>query len=243
MESQPFFVNGKLIVEGRITALTFQKRNPERVNVYLDGRFAFGLAAIEAARLQVGQFLSAREIAELQEQDTEERAYEWALNLLSRRPRSTAEISHRLSQASFPPSAVEAALARLERVGLVDDRAFARYWVENREEFRPRGHRMLRWELQQKGVADQIIDEVLALLDEAATASRLARKRALRLRHLDEVAFRRRLSAYLARRGFPYSIIADVVQEAWEELQASADEMEHDEIDAMGGSPVPLRRD
>lgn len=208
-------------MEGRITALTFQKRNPERVNVYLEERFAFGLAAVEAVQLRVGQFLSAQEVIELQGRDTKERAYERALNLLSYRPRSITELSRRLHQAGFPPSAVETALARLERVGLVDDHAFARYWVENREEFRPRGHRMLRWELQQKGVPAQIIDEVLAPLDEAATASRLARKRATRLGHLDEVAFRRRLSAYLARRGFPYSIIADVVREVWEELHAS----------------------
>jgi regulatory protein len=205
-------------VEGRITALVFQKRNPQRVNVHLNEHFAFGLAAIEAARLRVGQFLSAQEVAELQERDAEERAHERALNLLSYRPRSVAELSHRLRQADVSPTAVEAALARLERVGLVDDRAFAHYWVENREAFQPRGHRMLRWELRQKGVADQIIDEVLTPLDETATASRLARRRALRLRHLDDVTFRRRLSAYLARRGFPYSIIADVVQEAWEEL-------------------------
>jgi len=220
MEPQPFFVDERLAVEGRITALTFQKRNPERVNVYLEERFAFGLAAVEAAQLRVGQFLSAQEVIELQGRDTKERAYERALNLLSYRPRSIAELSRRLRQAGFPPSAVETALARLERVGLVDDRVFTRYWVENREEFRPRGHRMLRWELRQKGVPDQIIDEMLAPLDEAASASRLARRRAPRLRHLDEVAFHRRLSAYLARRGFPYTTIADVVRKAWEELHA-----------------------
>lgn len=218
---QLFFVDGKRTVEGKITALIFQKRNPERVNVYLEGRFAFSLAAIEAARLRVGQVLSAQEIVELQRRDIEERAYERALNLLSYRPRSAAEIARRLRKADFPPSAIEAALTRLERVGLVDDLTFARYWVENRETFRPRGHRMLRWELKQKGIADQIIDEVLASLDERASAYRLARKRASRLRHLDEATFRRRLSTYLARRGFPYSIINEAVQEVWEEQRGS----------------------
>jgi len=208
-------------VEGTITALTFQKRNPERVNVYLEGRFAFGLPAIEAAPLRVGQFLSAPEVTGLRERDTEERAYERALKLLAYRPRSAAEISRRLRQADFPSPAVEGVLLRLEKLGLIDDHAFARYWVENREEFRPRGQRMLRWELRQKGVADHIIDEVLAPLDETATASRLAQKRASRLLHLDKVTFYRRLSAYLARRGFPYSIIRDVVREVWEELHAS----------------------
>ncbi|MEA3346393.1 MAG: RecX family transcriptional regulator [Chloroflexota bacterium] len=209
-------------MEGKITSLTFQKHNPDRVNVYLDGQFAFGLAAIEAARLRVGQFLSAPEVAELQGRDAEEQAYEKALDLLSYRPRSTTELARRLRQAEFPPPATEAALDRLKRVGLVDDRAFAKWWVENREKFRPRGRRMLRWELRQKGVSDHIIDEVLAPLDERSSASKLAQKRAPRLRDLDKETFRRRLRGYLARRGFPYSIVRDVVQEAWEELQVSA---------------------
>ena len=80
---------------------------------------------------------------------------------------------------------------------------------------------MLRWELRQKGVADQIIDEALTPLDETASASRLARRRVRRLRDLDAPTFRRRLTDYLARRGFSYSTIADVVQEAWEELHVS----------------------
>jgi regulatory protein len=206
-------------VEGKITALTFQKRNSERVNVYLDGHFAFGLAAIRAARLRVGQSLSAREVAELRDQDTEERAFDRALNLLSYRPRSAAELSRRLQQADFSPAAVKAALCRLESLGLVDDLAFARYWVKNREDFRPRGRRMLRWELRQKGIPSTTIDQVLESLSEADSALRLARKRGSRLRRLDEATFRQRLSGYLARRGFPYAIVADAVRQAWQEIE------------------------
>lgn len=210
----------EIAVERRVTALTFQKRHPSRVNVHLDGRFAFGLAAIEAARLRVGQLLSAQEITELKERDTDEQAYERALTLLSYRPRSLTEIRRRLREADFPSSAVQAALARLERAGLADDHAFARYWVDNRERFRPRGTRMLRWELRQKGVTDDIIEEVLVDVNETASALRLARNRASRLRDLDELTFRQRLNAYLARRGFSYTITADVVRRAWEELLA-----------------------
>jgi regulatory protein len=75
---------------GTITALRFQKRNKNRVNVYLDGQFAFGLVAIEAARLRVGQTLSDNDVARLQMRDEVERAYERALNFLSYRPRSEA---------------------------------------------------------------------------------------------------------------------------------------------------------
>jgi regulatory protein len=227
-------IGGRLFVEGRVTALTFQKRNRARVNVHLNGRFAFGLAAIEAARLRVGQLLSAQEVAELKERDADEQAYERALNLLSYRPRSMMEISRRLRRADFSSSAVQAALVRLERAGLADDHAFARYWVDNRERFRPRGTRMLRWELRQKGVTDDIIEEVLAGVNEKASASRLASHRAPRLRDLDELTFRQRLSAYLARRGFSYAIVAEVVRTAWEDLLALRQEAEEESRPADG---------
>ena len=201
-------------MSGRITALRVQKRNRRRVNVYLDGRFAFGLAAIEAARLRVGQVLSDEEIARLQERDAVERAVEQALNLLSYRPRSQAEVRRRLLEKGHSREAVQEALGRLSRAGLLDDRAFARFWVENRFQFNPRGVAVLRRELRQKGVDDALIEEVLAEYDEEAAAARAAEAAIRRLRRLDPLTFRRRLSDYLRRRGFPYAVITPLVEQA-----------------------------
>jgi len=120
----------------KVTALKFQKRNHDRVSVYLDGRFAFGLPAIVAARLKVGQPLSAAEIAALQKEGGVEKYYERALNFLSYRPRSRAEIVTYLQRRGVPEAQIEAVIERLERAGFVDDTAFARFWVENRERFR-----------------------------------------------------------------------------------------------------------
>jgi len=128
---------------GKITALRFQKRNKDRVNVYIDGQFAFGLAAIEAARLQVGQTLSDDDVARLRVRDEVERAYERALNFLSYRPRSEAEVRRNLYKKDVEDEVVEVVVERLTRAGLVDDREFARYWVENRLQFNPRGARAL----------------------------------------------------------------------------------------------------
>ncbi len=199
---------------GRITALKVQKRNRQRVNVYLDGRFAFGLAAIEAARLKVGQLLSDEEIVRLQERDAVERAAERALGLLSYRPRSRSEVRRRLSEKGYEQNTTQEALIRLERVGLLDDRAFARYWVENRLQFNPRGAAVLRQELRQKGVDDQVIEEVLAEYDEEEAAARAAETAVRQLRRLDPPTFRRRLSDYLRRRGFPYGVIESLVEQA-----------------------------
>ena len=128
---------------GTITALKVQKRNPQRVNVYLDGEYAFGLARITAGWLSIGQVLSAEKIAQLQAEDGREVAYQQALRLLSYRPRASAEVRRNLVKHDVPAEVIEDVLARLQRAGLIDDNRFAQAWVENRSEFRPRGRRAL----------------------------------------------------------------------------------------------------
>lgn len=201
-----------LAMAGRITALKVQKKNPDRVNVYLDGRFAFGLAAVEAARLRVGQFLSDEEIAHLRQKDEVERAAERALDLLSYRPRSEAELRSRLGE-KYDESALEEALDRLRRGGLVDDREFARYWVENRFHYNPRGKSLLRQELRQKGLEDEVIAEALADYDEEQAAQAAAQKLLRRWKGAAPQLLRRRLTDALLRRGFPYSVVGPIVSE------------------------------
>jgi regulatory protein len=108
----------------------------------------------------------------------------------------------------------------LERAGLVDDEEFARFWVENRERFRPRGPQALRYELRQKGIGEQIIDEAVAQIDFWDSAYRSAEKKARQWSHLDEEAFRRKLVAYLNRRGFNYQVAREVTDRHWAERSA-----------------------
>ncbi len=117
----------------KVTALTPQVKNKERVNVYLDGKFAFGLAAIIAARLKVGQTLGDEEIARLRALDEIEEAYNKTLNYLSYRPRSRAELERYLKDKKVPDDARAQVLGRLDSAQLVNDSDFAQYWVENRE--------------------------------------------------------------------------------------------------------------
>ena len=202
---------------GKITALRFQKRHKDRVNVYVDGQFAFGLAAILAARLQVGQTLSDEDVARLKAQDEAERAYGRALNFLSYRPRSEAEVRRNLRSKGFEDSIVEAVIERLTQVGLLNDREFAHYWVENRLQFRPKGVRALRQELRDKGISASIVDDVLIDVDEEAAARQAAKAGVRRLKHLAPADFRRKLGMYLSRRGFSYAVIRPLVEEMLEE--------------------------
>ena len=204
---------------GQITALRYQKKNRERVSVYLDGRFAFGLPAIVAARLKRGQVLSEAEIEALQQEGSLEAAYEQSLNFLSYRPRSRAEVVAYLRKRGLGDEQIEQVIARLERVGLVDDEAFTRFWVENREQFRPRGPRALRYELRGKGIAPELIEEALAAIDFTDSAYRAAGKKVRQFGRLEEPQFRRKMIDYLARRGFDYEIAEQVAHRCWQELQ------------------------
>jgi regulatory protein len=203
----------------KITALKYQKKNQDRVNVYLDGRFAFGLSAILAASLKPGQFLSEAEAEALKEQDAAEVAYDRALNYLSYRPRSRSEVTSYLQRHGESDSQIEIVIGRLERAGLLDDEAFARFWVENRERFRPRGLRALRYELRNKGIRDEIADRVLATVDVSTSAYEAAKKKAHQLSHLDWQTFRQKMVAYLARRGFEYEVAQQVAVRCWAELR------------------------
>ncbi len=207
---------------GTVTALRFQKRNKNRVNIYIDDQFAFGLTAIEAARLRVGQMLSDDDIARLQKQGEVEQAYERALNFLSYRPRSEAEVHRNLRKKNVEDVVVAVVIERLTRAGLLNDREFACYWVENRLQFNPRGVRALRHELREKGVSASTIADTLAGLDEEVAARKAAEAGVRRLAHLNPRDFRRRLGAYMARRGFSYAVIEPLIEEMLEAVRCEA---------------------
>lgn len=207
---------------GKITALKAQLRNPNRVNVYLDDQFAFGLARIVAAWLKVGMVLSDDKIAKLQAQDVGETAYQQALHFISYRPRSEMEVRKKLIEKGTEEEVVDTVLARLRAAQLVGDENFARVWVENRVTFRPRSHRMLRYELKQKGVEEVTIQLALTEAEnDPELAYQAGLKYARRLAGLDWELFRKRLGGFLGRRGFSYGTIAPVLRRIWEETTSA----------------------
>ncbi len=201
----------------KITALKVQKRNPNRVNVYLDGDFAFGLSRITAAWLEIGQILNDEKIRELKAADDFEVGYQQAVKFLSYRTRSEREVQDNLKKHKYSDEVIQAVLGKLRRLQLVNNRQFAKAWVENRNQFRPRGQRALQMELRQKGIDDSIIAEVLAELDEDELAYRAAVKAARKYASLPWEGFRQKMVAFLARRGFHYGVAIPVVERVWSE--------------------------
>lgn len=209
---------------GTITRLSPQKRNKERVNVYLDGDFAFGLALDAAAGLRVGQTLSNRDVEELQAVDTFEKAKALAFRFLSYRPRSTAELRRRLLQKGYEENVAENVIDRLIELSLLNDVEFAAYWVEQRETFRPRSLRALRYELYQKGVKREIVEQALSGLDETDSARRAVEKKSHQWEHLPRDEFFSKVHRFLQNRGFNYAVAAEISEELWQSVGSEADE-------------------
>ena len=106
-------------------------------------------------------------------------------------------------------------------MGYLDDRAFACYWVENRNTFKPMGVRALRYELRQKGVAPSVINQVLDdMTDENQAAYEAGSSKARSLRGKTRLEFKQKLGAYLQRRGFGFEVIGDIARRLIAELAA-----------------------
>lgn len=203
----------------KITALHNGKGRTKRVNVFLDGKFAFSLEPELVAEegLEVDQTLPAERIKAIAASDNARRCYNAAAQFLSYRPRSEPEIRERLNRHGFDDDSIEAVIDKLKRQGLVDDAAFAQFWKENRESFSPRSQWLTRLELRRKGVADQIIDEAVNTIDDEESAYRAALKKAGSLSGSDYQGFRRRLGEHLKRRGFNYGVIDSTVSRVWQD--------------------------
>lgn len=226
---------------GVITALEGAPRGPAeaaraargilpRVRVFVDGEFAFSLDPLLAAELRLEQELDAATQERLTAADEGRRALDSALRFLASRPRSEGEVATRLGQKGYSSTAIALARERLAALGLLNDAEFARYWVEQRQQFRPRGAVALRAELRARGVAADTAAQAAAATDEVTAACRAGRARLRALRGLDHTAFRRRLGGYLQRRGFGYAACNAAVAHLWAE-QTGEDTVPDDTAD------------
>lgn len=144
-----------------------------------------------------------------------------AYRYLGYRPRSEAEVRQYLQRRSFGKGIIERAMTALKQQNLIDDLAFAQFWRNNRLSFKPRSSRLIRKELRDKKVAQEIIDQVTQDIDDEDNAYKLGCSRMSSLAHLDYPNFHRRLSNYLAYRGFGYGVVRQTLSRLWEEKGAN----------------------
>ena len=207
----------------RITALQPQAKDPERLNLFVDDQFLMGINTLIALQmhLKVGQELTPQQVEQLRQEEALQQAIARALNYLSFRPRSREEVKRYLERKETPHELIDCVLERLEQLALINDQAFAEFWMESRARFNLKGAQAIKYELQQKGVVRDIIDEIVDDEQDEERAHQAARKKALLLvgkAGMDFKTFRSRLGPFLQRRGFSYEIATRTVRELWQEL-------------------------
>jgi regulatory protein len=172
--------------------------------------------------LAVGQELSPAQLDQLRSEEALQRAVDRALNYLSFRPRSQEEVRRYLRRKETPVELIGSVMERLERLDLVNDRAFASFWIASREQFSPRGSHALKNELRMKGVEREVTDELVNDEKDEERALKAGQKKAfslVRIPGIDYATFRTRLGSFLQRRGFGYEITTHTVRKLWQELK------------------------
>ena len=206
-----------------ITGLKLNK-NRKRVSIFADGvpKLTVSRDVILKAGLRKDQELTKNQFLELQEADSWQQCFDAALDFLSYRPRSESEVKQRLHKRGFNPEVINNVVTKLYENNLINDKVFALYWKNNREDFNPRSRSVVKHELLLKGVTREIADEIVSEMDEEQNAYSAAVKKARVLRDKTYEEFRNRLYNYLKWRGFKFDIIARVTERLWQEPEASS---------------------
>ncbi len=207
----------KVTLTRPIEAIEPDIRRQGAVRVMIGGRAAF-IVPVEAARqegLAVGAGISPDQADRLAKAVDKEAAYRTAIRLLERRPFARRDLERRLALKGHPPDMVQLALERAAKAGYLNDREFAQFYARSRSA-RGRGPARLRRELLQLGVAKELIEAALEACSNPVVVQEaiegLVARRAGQLKGLPPAAVRRRLLAFLARRGYTGAEVVRLVR-------------------------------
>ncbi len=198
-----------------ITSIKPQKKK-DRVNIYLDDKFGFGIDLENFVKLglKVEQELTDEEIAEIVKKAEFQKTLDKLLRFATLRPRSEKEINLWLRRKKVHESLYTKLFDRLNHLDLIDDEKFTKWWIDQRQAFRPKPKRILNNELRIKGINSEIIKKVLGeeKVDEGKMARELLEKKMYKWRDLAPREARQKMSQYLAQKGFSWEIVEKVVK-------------------------------
>ncbi len=202
-----------------ITQISPQKHNRKRMNIFLDGKFVFSLDKELLIRLNLkeNQFLSRQQVAEILKENELDKWYDRSLRFLSYRPRSKKEILSYLKKNEVGEALTKLIIDKLTKNKLIDDREFAQWLVSQRQGRQARGKKALEWELQQKGIAQEMIEDVLGRQvnekSEFANALKIAEIKLGKLKRENLQKRKEKLAGFLLRRGFNWEVVNQVLHQ------------------------------
>jgi regulatory protein len=208
------------VPEGTITSLESQVNNPDRVSVFLDDEFAFGVHEDIVVKhgLTVGTTLAPEDVRDIEADEQYVEAKQKALDYLAHKPRTETEVRRKLKQRDVPAFVIDDVIARLYELEYLDDEAYAHDYARNRFSSKKYGPVRIRRELEERGIdrhlADEAVDTLFAEENATAAAWSHAEKRWPRLAGEDDPRRRRqKMYRYLRRRGFTSDTIRPILDE------------------------------
>ncbi|MBE2185413.1 MAG: RecX family transcriptional regulator [Rhodothermales bacterium] len=221
----------RTLAPGTVTRLVAQQHDAERVSVYLDDAFAFGVHRdlVLEHGLRKGLMLDVAAQDALVAADRRLRARSTALGFLAHRARTRREVADRLRRDDHPDDVIDEVLVWLDERSLLDDAAYAKQYAESRQRSQGYGPARVRQELARRGVAkadaEEAVSETFDPDDVAAMAREQAEKRLPQvLREPDRQKRRRKLFDFLVRRGFPYDVAGETTEAVLREADAADSE-------------------
>jgi regulatory protein len=197
-----------------ITSIKVQK-NGKRLNIYLDGKFGFGLDLENFVKfgLKVEQSFTEEKIKEIIKKAEFQMTLDKLLRFATTRPRSESEVRGWLKRKRVHKSLQEDLFDKLKHLELINDENFARWWVEQRLQFKPKSKRILIDELKIKGIKKEIIEDVLESteVDEVKIAKDLLEKKKYKWEKLSSLEAKRKMTEYLVRKGFSWEVIKQAI--------------------------------
>jgi len=211
--------------ERKITKIERQENNRQRLSIYLDGEFAFGLndEIVLKHNINVNQTLHEDQIEDLLSEDEKKRAKQKAFSYLARRDHSEKELSDKLRRKGFREPIIIGLIEDLKQSQLINDGTFSRQFARNKIIQKSIGRRELAFSLKQKGISKDILEatleEVYSEYDEKELALRLANQKLKTIKNIEPIKVKKRISDFLFRRGFNWEIVEQVFEEiSWDKL-------------------------
>jgi len=181
----------------------------------IDLGFGFGidLENFVVLGLKEGKEYSQEEINEIVKKAQFQKTLDKLLRFATLRPRSKREIKNWLKKKKIHESLNDSLFKKLKRLDLLDDEKFAKWWIDQRLSFKPRGKRALKYELFQKGIDKQIIEKILneSKIDETKIAKELLEKNAYKWKKYKGYKEKQKKSQFLARKGISWDSIKKLI--------------------------------
>lgn len=205
----------------KITDVSIQKKNEMRVSVFVDGEYMFSLDAADAALrgIKPGRELSQKEIKNLIMDAEYTKARDYAMSVLSRKAISSKALGDKLSEKGYADMVIPEVIRELEELGYIDDRAYAKMYMEYCTE-KLWGSRKIDFEMKNKGIPSDIIDELLSEYSEKDMTEAMSELIIAKYScdDISNIKTKSKITRYFASRGFDFSKIDAAIKRAAEEL-------------------------